>query len=245
LGLWLRRSVVRFDEIVSVSTTAADFARAMFGIETDVLPNVIDYARFHDAMPLPGDGDGRLTILFLGRLVTRKGCAALLAATAKLVTDPGLPPFRLLVCGTGPLRHKLETFTQVHGLGGVVTFTGLVPEQDKPRYFASADISVFPSLAGESFGIVLLEAMASGRAAVLAGDNPGYRSVLGPCPQLLFDPRDPVSLARKLGRYLADAPLTRRKAAWGAEFTRDFDVEIIGRQLLGVYMRAVRRRRQR
>lgn len=243
LGIWLHRSLKRFDAMLSVSQTAADFARQTFGVASEISPNVIDYSRFHDAKPLKKYDDERLTILYLGRLVPRKGCLALLQAVAKLAKHGDMPKFRVLICGGGPLEQKLRKYANDNGLGGIVEFAGFVSEADKPQYYASADISVFPSSGGESFGIVLLEAMASGRSAIMAGDNPGYRSVLASRPELLFSPRDTDALAAKLAQYLSDDSLRNDTRQWGAQFTKDFDVNVVGQQLLEVYAQALHKRR--
>ena len=243
LGIWLRRSLRRFDAMLSVSTTAAAFARITFGMESVVLPNVIDYPRFHEARPLKKYADDTLTILYLGRLVPRKGCLLLLKAVNEIKDREGLPSFRVVICGTGPLKPQLGKYVADHGLEDIVEFAGFITEEDKPRYYASADISVFPSSGGESFGIVLLEAMASGRAAVLAGDNPGYRSVLIDKPELLFNPRNADELASHLADYLQDKTLRNRTSVWGTGFTRAFDVGTVGAKLLGVYREALHKRR--
>ncbi len=243
LGMWLRPSLKRFDTIVSVSPAAATFAHRSFGITTSVLPNVVDYAMFHAAKPFPAYKDGRLTILFLGRLVERKGCLTLLEAVAQIVVRENAPTFRVLICGRGHLETQLKQFVVSHQLEDIVGFTGFVSEADKPRYYASADIAVFPSKGGESFGIVLLEAMASGRAAVLTGDNPGYCSVMEPQPDLLFDPTDSTALAAKLVRYLTDKPLRRRQAVWGETYTESFDIHRVGAELLTIYGEALHKRR--
>jgi len=244
LGAWLRPSLKRFDRMLAVSEAAAEFCQASFGIKADVLPNVINYPRFHDAKPFPAYTDSKLTVLFLGRLVARKGCGLLLEAVAKLTKDPELPPFRVLVCGKGHLLPKLEQYVNHHGLKDIVTFTGFVSEADKPRYYASADLAVFPSSGGESFGIVLLEAMSSGHAAVLAGDNPGYRSVVAPQPKLLFNPHRADELAEKLAYYLVENKQRQQMADWGSDYTRNFDVAIVGAQLLNIYHQALHKRRQ-
>ncbi|HVX58096.1 MAG TPA: glycosyltransferase family 4 protein [Candidatus Saccharimonadales bacterium] len=244
LGMWLHRSLRRFDRMLSVSAAAADFARDTFHIDSEISPNVIDYRRFHAAKPLEQYRDGRLTILFLGRLVPRKGCLQLLKAVATLKNDPNnLPPFRLLLCGTGSLEAQLQRYITEHGLEDTVELVGFVQEVDKPSYYASADIAVFPSTGGESFGIVLLEAMASGHAAILAGDNPGYRSVLVSRPELLVNPHDIRALSIRLGQYLQDSALRRDVQEWGAAFTKAFDVEVVGQQLVGIYREALHKRR--
>lgn len=243
LGIWLRRSLKRFDRMLSVSQTAKDFARSTFRIDSEILPNVINYARFHDAKPLDRYRDDRLTVLFLGRLVPRKGSVQLLKAVAKLAAEPGVPEFRVLICGSGPLEGELKKLIRTHGLENKVELAGFVSEDDKPRYYASADVSVFPSTGGESFGIVLLEAMASGRSAVLAGDNPGYRSVLEARPEMLVDPDDIDAFSKKLAEYLRDAPLRQNLQEWGAGFSHDFDVNVVGKKLFSVYDEALHKRR--
>jgi phosphatidyl-myo-inositol alpha-mannosyltransferase len=243
LGLWLHSSLKRFDTMLSVSPAAADFARRTFGMVSEILPNVIDYQRFHTAQPLEQYTGNRLTVLFLGRLVPRKGCLLLLKAVTELARRPGLPDFRVIICGTGPLERQLRRHIADYHLENIVELVGFVTEKAKPRYYASADISVFPSSGGESFGIVLLEAMASGQAAILAGDNPGYRSVVGSKPELLFDSRNASELTVRLETYLQDTNKRREIQRWGAEFTKQFDVTVVGRKLLDVYVEALHKRR--
>lgn len=242
LGIWLRPSLKRFDQIVSVSAAAKDFAKRTFDIETDVLPNVVDYERFHSARPLPEYDDDVLTILFMGRLVPRKGCQRLLEAIAALRRRHDLPKFRVLICGRGPLEADLKRFSQQHGLDDVVQFTGFVNESEKPRYYASADIAVFPSRGGESFGIVLIEAMASGQAVVLAGDNPGYHSVMAPRPDLLFDPENTDALTDVLARQMLDPTLRDTMSSWSATYAKQFDTAVVGAKLLDIYTRALRKK---
>lgn len=244
LGIWLKPSLKRFDKIVSVSSAAADFARQTFGIRTEVLPNVIDYERFHEAKPLSDYDDDTLTVLFLGRLVPRKGCQLLLEAIEQLSRRDDLPKFRVVICGKGPLETKLKQFAHERGLNKLVNFIGFISEADKPSYCASADISVFPSSGGESFGIVLLEAMASGQAVVLAGDNPGYSSVMAAQPELLFNASSVEALAEKLAYYMQDKSKRRYMQAWGADYVKEFDVNFVGTKLLSIYYEALRKRRE-
>lgn len=244
LGWWLYPSLRRFDTILSVSAAAQNFAKKTFRINTAVLPNVFDYQLYHQAKPFKRYDDDTLTILFFGRLVARKGCFVLMQAIAQLHERKDIPKFRVVVCGKGAEGTKLKRFIDEKGLGDLVEMTGFVKESDKPSYYASADVSVFPSSGGESFGIVLLEAMAGGQAAVLGGDNPGYRSVLGPREALLFDPHNATALADKLELYLRDNRLRREAAAWGTAYSKQFDVNVVGQKLLAVYEEALRKRRQ-
>jgi len=244
LGFWLKPSLRRFDQIVSVSSAAASFAEVSFGIKTTVLPNVIDHKRFNSAIPLPAYENNRINILFLGRLVPRKGCELLLQSIKLLSKQNGLPPFHVIICGKGPLAPKIRKYITKNKLQEYVTLVGFVSEEDKPGYYASADISVFPSSGGESFGIVLLEAMASGKAAVLAGDNPGYHTVMSPKQELLFDPYNANALSDLLGQYVRHAKVRERAQNWGEKYAKDFDVTVVGEKLEAIYDQALRKRRQ-
>jgi phosphatidylinositol alpha-mannosyltransferase len=244
LGVWLRPSLKRFDKMLAVSSAAVVFAGSSFRIKTEVLPNVVDYQTYSSAKPLLQYSDDKQTILFLGRLVRRKGCLALLQAVTKLIKEyPDLPEFRVVICGRGHLENKLRRYVSRNKLEHIVEFAGFISEIDKPRYYASADISVFPSSGGESFGIVLLEAMASGKAVVLAGNNPGYHSVMEPQPELLFNPRDSDDLAKKIYKYLINESDRNRMASWGSNYVKAFDTDVVGKKLLSVYTQALRKRR--
>ena len=239
LGFWLRPSLKRFYRIVAVSTAARDFARRTFRVDTPVLPNTFDYQRFNNAKAFSKYHNKKVTILFLNRLVPRKGCQVLLEAAAILAKDPTMPEFEVVVCGKGPQAASLKNYVKRQGLESIVEMTGFVSEEDKPRYYASADIAVFPSSGGESFGIVLLEAMASGKAAVLAGNNPGYASVMEPRPELLFDPSDSVALAELLGEYIRNQKLRQQAADRGEEYTKAFDTAVVGKKLVQLYREAL------
>lgn len=234
LGTWLRSSLKRIDQMLSVSSAAKKFALQTFRLESRVLPNVFDYQRFKAAVPLIQYKDDTKTILFLGRLVPRKGCRFLLEAIA-LLDRQTLPKFRVVVCGKGPLLEDLRRFVIQQQLQDTVEFVGFVSEEEKPKYYASADISVFPSTGGESFGIVLIEAMASGAAVVLAGDNPGYATVMEPQPDLLFNPKDVQQLANKLKYYLTNDKQHEAMASWGTNYSKQFDIDVVGPQLVALY----------
>jgi len=242
LAVWLRKSLKRFDQIFSVSPAAQAFSKQIFKIDSDVLPNVFDYQLFHTAKSLPEYDDTIPTILFLGRLVSRKGCGLLLEAVLALKQEHPDLSFRVIICGKGALLESLQKFSEDHALTNIVEFAGFVNEADKPKYYASSKVTVFPSSGGESFGIVLLEAMASGRAAVLAGDNPGYRSVMSQRPELLFDPTDPLALAAKLYEYLTNNELRKNAQNWGQDYVKAFDTPVVGQKLLKAYDKALRNR---
>jgi phosphatidylinositol alpha-mannosyltransferase len=233
LGMWLRSTLKRFDSVFAVSDAARDFAGKVFKLkEVSVLPNVVDVRRFADAETFAQYDDRMPTIMFLGRLVPRKGCMTLLEA-AKILADREIN-FRVVVCGKGELLPELRAYVNVNNLDKYVEFTGFVEETDKPRFVKSADVMVFPSTGGESFGIVLIEAMAAAKPVVLAGDNDGYRSVLQRSEQL-FRPGDAAELADKLVLFLQDKGTREQAVAWQTGHVQQFDVQAVGAQLLSTY----------
>lgn len=243
LRLLISRSLKRIDQHISVSRVAQDFAWETFGIESAVVPNTLRLHRFYSAKPLPAHAK-TLNIVFVGRLVERKGCALLLGAVRRLHQSQQLPDnCRVIICGAGPLEADLKRYVHDHKLDKVITFTGFASEEDKPRYMASADVLVFPSTGGESFGIVLLEGMAASRGVVLAGNNPGYASVMGQRPDVLFDPRNEEQFADKLSKYLDDAAARQSAQEWQRQYVRQYDVPNVADEILVVYDQALHKRR--
>jgi phosphatidylinositol alpha-mannosyltransferase len=179
--------------------------------------------------------------MFLGRLVSRKGCRTLLEA-AKLLVGQHVK-FRVVICGKGELLSELQMYVKTNNLEKWVEFTGFVTEDDKPRYIKSADIMVFPSSGGESFGIVLIEAMAAARPLVLAGNNEGYRSVLQDRSELLFAPKDSVALAALLANYLQDKSAANQAVTWQTQYVRQFDTAVVGTELLTTYRKLLQKKR--
>lgn len=241
LSLLNRRSGRRFDRMLAVSAPAKEFARATYGYMAEVVPNPVRLAQYEGAH----SESPTTNIVFLGRLVERKGPLQLLRAVAymreqQLYTSD----IQVIIGGKGALLAELQRFVEAHQLGDCVRFEGFVAEAAKADFLAQADLAVYPSLGGESFGIVLLEAMAAARGVVLAGNNPGYASVMQPYPDQLFDPNDTVAFAEKLAWYL-DHPMARERAAvLQAEYVRHFDIGVVGRELLQVYAGALQSRVQ-
>ena len=236
LAWWIHHSLRRFDAIMSVSSAAAKFARQVYGIDSQVVPNAVDIKRFKTAQPSRHEG---LNILYLGRLVPRKGCRTLLEAVAKLQATPKLPAYTVQIAGRGPLEESLKSYAAAQQIDSCVNFLGFIDEADKPKLMAGADISVFPSSGGESFGIVLVEAMASGASLVLAGDNDGYRTVMGDFPDTLFAPTNADQLAEKLSYYILHAAERRSLAAQLAKAAESYDSGVVGQQIVKLYRHAL------
>lgn len=242
LGQIQKHSLARFDAIMATSPPAAQFAKQTYNIDCQVVPLGIPLQKFFSAKPFK-EYDDKRTIVFLGRLVERKGCQYLLRALARLKNQNKLgDDVRVVICGDGPLRPQLEQFVQTNKLQNQVEFKGFISEQSKPRYLASADVAIYPSLGGESFGIVLLEAMAAARGAVLAGDNPGYKSVIGKRADAIFNPINTDLLAEKLSNLLSNKKLRDQASRWQTKHVEQFDVGVVGREIVLVYEQALRNR---
>jgi phosphatidylinositol alpha-mannosyltransferase len=145
LKLIYGRSLRRFNTVLSVSSTAASYAQKGFGITTAIMPNVIDLKGFKKTSAA---SKARPRIVFLGRLVKRKGCQQLIKAFD--ILRQNLPTAELIIAGQGPLQASLEKYVQRRQLTDYVKFLGFIDEADKPNLLGSADIACFPSLYGES-----------------------------------------------------------------------------------------------
>jgi phosphatidylinositol alpha-mannosyltransferase len=229
---WLHGSLKRFNTILSVSQPAALFAKK-FGIESKILPNTVDLKQFHETKT-PADKD-QFTVVFLGRLVQRKGCMELLAAIRAITNDGAIPNLKVIIGGKGPELSKLEAYVAYHKLASIVEFAGFVAEEDKPQFLRNADLAVFPSISGESFGIVLIEAMASGSGVVIGGNNPGYSSVLESIPETLFDPKDPKKLEDLIVRIHSDLKLADTVHQQQQELVKQYSVAVVAKKLLSYY----------
>lgn len=243
LSVTLKSSRRRFDVVVSVSNPAAAFLKQSFKMPSVVIPNVVDMHQLSSGRRLPKYDDDKVNIIFLGRLVERKGCLYMLQAIEQLHSKGQLDKVRVLVCGKGPLRSKLEAYVHRQHLGHVVHFVGYVPEVDKPDYLATADIAVFPSTGGESFGIVLIEAMAAGAEVVLGGNNVGYQTVLGERPEQLIALDDTNAFATQLSHFIRSRRARSGACRWQTQSVQQYDVHTVGQQLLTLYEEALLKRR--
>jgi len=244
LGAWVRGTLKRFDAMLATSEPARQFALKTFHIDSQVAGLPLNLQAFHGAKPFEKYAPS-LNVVFLGRLVERKGCQYLLAAVAHAKKNNMWPMgAKVIVCGGGPLDAKLKAQAAAAGLQDIVSFVGYISEEDKPRYVASADVAVYPSTGGESFGVVLLEAMAAARGMVLAGDNPGYASVMAPKPELLFNPLDTKAFAEKLTHALTHQNERQEAHAWQRKYVRQYDVSVVGQHTIEVYEQALHKRAQ-
>jgi phosphatidyl-myo-inositol alpha-mannosyltransferase len=220
---------------IAVSGAARHFISRYFPGEYRIIPNGVELDRFERAEPYEQLRDGVLNILFVGRLEERKGLIHLLKAYHRLRKRH--VDARLLVVGAGP---KLREYRRYVGLRGIrdVEFLGRVTDEEKARYFASADVFCAPATGQESFGIVLLEAMAAG-VPIVASDIHGYKQVVQRGVQgLLVEPRKPRALAAALYTLAADPELRDRMGEAGRARAPEFSWERVTEQVIDFYREA-------
>jgi phosphatidylinositol alpha-mannosyltransferase len=226
----------RLDAKIAVSEPARETVQSYFEGEYEVIPNGIDLGQFSDDVaPYGWAGDGTPRILFVGRYnETRKGFKYLLRAMP--LVRQQFPTARLVVVGMGD-RSKFDDLMDREGIRGV-DFVGFVGKEELPRYYRSCDIFCAPSISGESFGLILLEAMASMRP-VVATSIPGYASVMrNEREGLLVAPRDHQAIALALVRLLADSALRARLAEQGRLSAERFAWPEVASRVLSLYDRA-------
>ncbi len=229
-----RKQLNKFNRIYSVSSAAEQFAKKTFKIESTIMPNVIDFDRFNQTRSISRSNE--FNVLFLGRLVSRKGCITLLRAIKILKENHQIPiNMRITIAGDGPLKVSLINFCKYHDLTNIVKFVGYVSESFKIKLYQKAEICVFPATGGESFGIVLLESMAAGNSVVLAANNSGYNSVLKDYPDRLFPINNSQVLSEKIMLYYTNKALRRKAILDGIKCAKQYDVKIIGDQLIDNY----------
>lgn len=232
---WFRplvaRAARRIDISCAVSQDARRTAEAGIGGEYIVLFNGVEIDQFAKATPWPTEGP---TIFFIGRHEPRKGLDVLIDAMAHLPATT-----RLWVAGDGPeteaLRARCSGDPRIEWLGRI-------SDAEKASRLRGADVFCAPSLGGESFGIVLLEAMAA-ETPVVASELPGYSNVArAGRDALLVPPGDSRALASALQRVLADAELAAGLIASGELRAAEFSMERLAERYLELYEKAIEKR---
>jgi phosphatidyl-myo-inositol alpha-mannosyltransferase len=224
LKRWVDRLAIR----TAVSEEAAELAQLSFDGDYEIVPNGVDVAQFAKATPWPTD---RPTILFVGRHEPRKGLGVLLDAFAGLERDAVL-----WVAGEGPETDALRS----RGIRDV-EWVGRISEEEKARRLRAATVFCAPALGGESFGIVLLEAMAAS-TAVVASDIDGFRNVArGDRDALLVEPNDAGALRGGLRRVLDDPSHRAELIASGEQRAGEFSMRHIAERFVTLYEAAIER----
>ena len=228
----LRPAVVRLagrlTRRCTVSEDARDTAARALGGDYEVLFNGIDAERFAKATPWTTAGP---TVLFVGRHEPRKGLDVLIEAMARLP-----PEARLWVAGDGPQTAELRARASDDRR---IEWLGRIGDAEAASRMRGADVFCAPSLHGESFGVVLLEAMAA-QTPIVASDLPGYRNVALPGEHaVLVPPGDPDALAAALRRALSDPALAKELVVAGEARAAELSMDRLAGRYLEVYEAAI------
>ncbi|KPJ54496.1 hypothetical protein AMJ39_00295 [candidate division TA06 bacterium DG_24] len=239
----LQRYFRRIHGLIAVSESAKDTIYRYFPGDYRIIPNGVDTDRFHpNTKRVAKFCDGRPSILFVGRFDPRKGLKYLLQAMPYVVEK--VPNARLVVVGKGVLdsyyRRYLDNRCREH-----VIFEGFVAPEDLPSYYATCDVFCSPAIGAESFGIILLEAMAT-KKAIVASDISGYRSVVSDgVDGILVEPRNAHALAQSLVRLLRDSQLRAELGRQGREKALRYSWKRVTRQIEEYYLEVSERVRSR
>ncbi len=223
----------KVDGRIAVSPVAADYAQKFSPEPFKIIPVGVDLQRFKPKAPKVAKfNDGKINLLFVGRLDKRKGIKYLLKAYQRLSRVES--KVRLIIIGDGPEKEKAKDFVKKESLKEV-RFIGYVSSQDLPSYYATADIFCSPATHGESLGVVLLEAMASG-LPVVAFDNPGYQSVFPDFGQGFLVPKRNVSALTQALLILIASPRWRKELSRkNRDYAKRFAWPKIGKEIFDFY----------
>jgi phosphatidylinositol alpha-mannosyltransferase len=239
IGKWiLRRWFRKLDGKIAVSKPAVEYARTNFPGYYNIIPNGVDLEHFSpDVAPIEEFKDGKLNILFVSRLEKRKGLNYLLQAFRQVKEE--IPNTRLIIVGPGTrLRRRYEKYVAKNGLKDVI-FVGLVSYDELPHYYQTADVFCAPAIGSESFGIILLEAMAMSKP-IVASSIEGYASVISHgVDGLLVPPADKDKLAKALISLLNDESLRQEMGAKGRAKALEHSWERISQRVFDYYVRVL------
>ncbi|UCF06700.1 MAG: glycosyltransferase family 4 protein [bacterium] len=222
----LDRRAQRLDLRLAVSEPARRFAHKYFPGRYTVIPNGIDCERFNpNPAPVSNPEDTAIGILYVGRMDKRKGLPYLLRAIP-IAQNRLKRKIRLTIVGEGRLRRLLLP-KPLDLSGAEIRFCGRVHPRDLPQYYRSADIFCSPATGQESFGIVLLEAMASG-VPVIASNIPGFRMVVTHRKDgLLVTPKSPTAIAEAIVELAEDNRLAENLRIQGRETAKRYDWPVV------------------
>jgi phosphatidylinositol alpha-mannosyltransferase len=223
---------------IAVSAAARHFIDRFFPGDYKLIPNGVDLARFDRAVPIARWQDGTRNLLFVGRHEPRKGLLDALKAY-RLLRKTGCD-CRLLVVGSGPQEREARRYVATRRLQGV-EFLGRVSDRQKAQLFKNADVYVSPATGGESFGIVLLEAMAAG-TPIVCSDIHGYKGVVRRDREaLLVPPRSPKALAGAVATLLNDEDLRASMGRAGRARAEEFGWPQVTARVESYYNFVIRR----
>ncbi len=225
-----------FDQLTAVSDAAAEYVSSLTEEPIAIIPNGIDLRKYKGKAKQTQKTKNSRSVLFVGRLERRKGIKYLLDAFKQLqiLYEDNVT---LNIAGAGPDEKRLKYYVEQYDIQNV-KFHGFVTEEKKITLFQEATVFCSPAVYGESFGIVLLEAMAIG-TPIVAADNPGYSSVLKERGSTsVINPKNTRAFAERLHAFLSDEELRASWQSWGHEYVQQFTYDDITQQYVDLYKRA-------
>ncbi len=226
---YARAVLPHVDVVTAVSPAAIGFIDDFNKLPINYVPNGIHEATFKNKKSAKRN---RNQIFFMGRLEKRKGALYAIKAFAELKSRK--PEAQLLIAGDGPLKRSLMQYVARNDINDVV-FLGFISVKDKVKYLSTCGVYTSPALYGESFGIVLAEAMSLG-IPIVAHPNDGYSWVMKETGRLsLVNAKDSVAYADRLQLLLEDDALRAIWQDWAAEYVKQFDYEKVVDQYEALY----------
>jgi phosphatidylinositol alpha-mannosyltransferase len=233
----LRSTYARIDARIAVSHAAADFLATAFPGPVEIVPNGVEVERFARATRVATGLPVGRRILWVSRLDPQKGFPLLVRAFAGLARE--IPDLHLVVVGDGRDRNAVDLLAP--DVRARVAMLGAIANAELPAYLAGADVFAAPAVGHESFGVILVEAMAAG-VPVVASDIPGYREVVREdVDGLLVPPGNADLLAERIRQVLEDPDLSKRLAAAGPDRARTFSWDVVVPRIEAIYERVAGR----
>lgn len=232
------KSILKYiDRFTAVTPSASNYLRYLADVDISIISNGVDLAKYK-----PNDSENfeNPTIFYVGRLEKRKGVKYLIRAFKLLQLK--MPNVQLLIGGAGPDREKLEELVAEEEIPNV-RFLGYLEDDEKIKIMQKADVFCSPAIYGESFGIVLIEAMACGKP-VVAGANIGYEQVLRETGAIsLVNPKDTLDFARRLEIFITNEDIRKLWVDWALDYVKQFDYPHIVDQYEALYNEACNERK--
>jgi glycosyltransferase involved in cell wall biosynthesis len=238
---WLREFMQKCQHIIIPSESMREILVRDYGLHErySVIPTGTNLEPFLNAdgqtLRAENGWQDEMVLISVGRLAPEKNWDTLLHAFAKVYEKH--PQARLVLIGEGTARQSLEELAAELGITDRATFTGSLPFEEIPRYLKAADVFAFASVT-ETQGLVTIEAMAAG-LPVVAVEGPGTRDIVEHGKQGFLVENDPEALAKGIQKLLSDSQRIKRFSNNALKKAKTFDVNELGKQMIGVYEQAI------